>query len=80
MVKITLALSEGRLDILRVWSSGERQEKDTLEFMDNIAHNYYKEHQFFIYVDDIDAIPVNKRLNSIDFVTSANIYSSFALV
>ncbi|RCH87989.1 hypothetical protein CU097_000789, partial [Rhizopus azygosporus] len=80
VVKIALALSEGRLDILRVWSSGEIQEKDSLEFMDNIAHNYYKEHQFFIYVDDIDAIPVNKRLNSIDFVTSANIYSSFALI
>ncbi|CEG75061.1 hypothetical protein RMATCC62417_10169 [Rhizopus microsporus] len=80
VVKMALAMSEGKLDILRVWSSGEIQEKDSLEFMDNIAHNYYKEHQFFIYVDDIDAIPVNKRLNSIDFVTSANIYSSFALV
>ncbi|ORE03671.1 hypothetical protein BCV72DRAFT_244201 [Rhizopus microsporus var. microsporus] len=80
VVKMALAMSEGRLDILRVWSSGETQEKNSLEFMDNVAHNYYKEHQFFIYVDDIDAIPVNKRLNSIDFVTSANIYSSFALV
>jgi hypothetical protein len=77
VIAITLALGQDRIQIMKLWCA-EVEEMDHVEYMDRVAHEKYKTHQYFVYVDNINSVHLSKYLNSIDFVQSSKIYSTFA--
>lgn len=77
IVNITIALSNDLIQILKLWCA-ESDEFDHIHYMDRVAHNNYKTHQYFVYVDDIGSVSSSQHRHSLEFVQSSNIYSTFA--
>lgn len=47
------------------------------DFMEQIAREYYKKHEFFVVVDDIQSTPNTERPCFIDFVSSRDLCTTF---
>ncbi|KAG1140257.1 hypothetical protein G6F37_009837 [Rhizopus arrhizus] len=76
VIRLSLALSNDKIAIIKLWST-ESQKMDSVRFMDIVIRNYYKKHQFFVYVDDVYSVPRDDRLHCIDFVKSTEIAATF---
>jgi hypothetical protein len=76
VIRLSLALSNDKIAIMKLWST-ESQKMDSVRFMDIVIRNYYKKHQFFVYVDDVYSVPRDDRLHCIDFVKSTEIAATF---
>lgn len=74
-----MALSNGDIEIMQTWPL-EKEEHNLIVFMKHVLREYYKTHQYFVYVDDIESITPKIRENhvSINFVTSENVFKTFA--
>ncbi|KAL7310018.1 hypothetical protein PS15m_010827 [Mucor circinelloides] len=79
LIFITIALSNGDIEIMRTWPE-EKEEPNSIVFMKHVLREYYKTHQYFVYVDDIESVPLkSKEMHvSIDFVTTDTIFRTFA--
>lgn len=76
-MSIAIGLSNDTIQILKLWCA-ETEELNYVHFMDRVAHNKYKTHQYFVYVDDISSVSSSQYINSLEFVQSSKIYSTFA--
>lgn len=72
------ALNNEEAEILRLWPD-VAEERSNIEFIEAVLRNYYKTHQYFVYVDDSMAITtgIRERHKAIDFVHSAAIFATF---
>jgi len=72
-------LSNGDIEIMRTWPE-EKEEPNSIVFMKHVLREYYKTHQYFVYVDDIESVPLKSKEThvSIDFVTTDTIFRTFA--
>jgi hypothetical protein len=78
VIQIAIALSSDNIEILKLWCA-ETEDMNIIQYMDRVAHDKYKTHQYFVYVDDISSVPSSQQnIFSIDFVKSSKIYSTFA--
>lgn len=76
-MSISIGLSNESIQILQLWCA-ESSDFNHIHFMDRVAHNNYQTHQYFVYVDDIGSVSPNQYINSLEFVPSSKIYSTFA--
>ncbi|KAG1051925.1 hypothetical protein G6F43_005906 [Rhizopus delemar] len=76
VIRLSLALSNDKIAIIKLWST-ESQKMDSVRFMNTVIRNYYKKHQFFVYVDDVYSVSRDDRLHCIDFVKSTEIAATF---
>lgn len=77
VIAIALALSNETIQILKIWST-ETEEMNCFQYMDRVAHDKYKTHRYFVYVDDINSSYRPKNNYSVDFVKSNDIYPHFS--
>lgn len=76
---MTIALSNGDIEIMRTWPD-EKEEPNSIVFMKHVLREHYKTQQYFVYVDDMDAVDAKSKEThvSIDFVTTDMIFKTFA--
>ncbi|KAI9249274.1 hypothetical protein BY458DRAFT_40957 [Sporodiniella umbellata] len=77
VVRLTVALSQSKIDIVRHWSK-DKQNWDTTRFMDMVIRTYYKSFEFFAIVDAIESIPKANRPCHLDFVSTQAIIQTFS--
>ncbi|KAI8361715.1 hypothetical protein BD560DRAFT_448852 [Blakeslea trispora] len=79
MVAVTVALSKGDVQVMRLWPA-EKENMDSVDYMDKIMRYYYRSYQYFVMVDDIGSISTDTReeYRAIDFVKSQELFSTFS--
>ncbi|KAF1801846.1 hypothetical protein FB192DRAFT_1374934 [Mucor lusitanicus] len=79
LIYLTIALSNGDIEIMRTWPE-EKQEPNCIVFIKHVLREYYRKKQYFVYVDDVDAVSAHSKEThvSIDFVTTDTIFKTFA--
>ncbi|KAI8991045.1 hypothetical protein BDF20DRAFT_19392 [Mycotypha africana] len=73
VANLTIGLSKNQIDAIRLWPA---ETSRPTHFMDQVARNFCKTRQYFIYVDDKDSVPEMERqmYPAVDFFTSKEIY------
>jgi hypothetical protein len=79
MIAITVALSKGKIQVMRLWPPA-KDDTSAIQYMNHVIRNYYKYRQYFVYVDNIDSLSseVKERFPSLDFVQSKQLFSTFS--
>lgn len=79
MIAITVALSKGKVHVMRLWPSAENQ-TSVIQHMNHVIRNHYKYRQYFVYVDDVNSLSseVKDQFPCLDFVQSKQLYATFS--
>ena len=62
---------------MKLWCA-ETDELSPIQYLDRVAHDKYVDYQYFVYVDDGHFVSESDKVASIDFVQSADIFSTFS--
>lgn len=78
VLNLTAALSNNEIEILKLWTP-QAEERNNVEFIEVVLRNFYKTHQYFVYVDDSLSITARTKEwhKAIDFVHSTSIFTTF---